>query len=180
MSRDASLFATLSKENDVRITVTVTTLDPELARLIEPMAPRPDIRLKAVSKLAAAGVAVGVIASPVLPMITDSRENLENVAKAAKAAGASHFCAGILFLQPSAQRVFFPFLAEKFPQHLARYKKSYQAGAYLKGAYSERIREMIQEIREQAGIPPREFSRPFVSPPPDSQLLLFGDAMVDA
>ena len=107
---------------------------------------------------------------------TDSRENLENVAKAAKAAGASHFCAGILFLQPSAQRVFFPFLAEKFPRHLARYKKSYQAGAYLKGAYSERIREMIQEIREQAGIPPRESSRPFVSPPSKPQLLLLPNA----
>jgi DNA repair photolyase len=173
VGRDASLFAALSKENDLRITVTVTTLDRELARLTEPMAPRPDLRLKAVSKLAAAGVTVGVIASPVLPMITDSRENLEKVAKAAKAAGASYFCAGILFLQPSAQRVFFPFLAEKFPEHLARYKKNYQAGAYLKGAYSERIREMIHEIREQAGIPPREFFRPFVAPPSDPQLLLF-------
>jgi DNA repair photolyase len=173
VSRDAQLFAALSKENDVRITVTVTTLDSELARLTEPMAPRPDLRLKAVAKLAAAGVIVGVIASPILPMITDSRKNLADIAKAAKAAGASHFCAGVLFLQPSAQRVFFPFLAERFPQHLARYKKSYLAGAYLKGTYSERIREMVSEVREQAGIPPREFSRPLAAPSADPQLLLF-------
>lgn len=173
VSRDASLFAALSKDNDVRITVTVTTVDRDLARLTEPMAPRPDLRLKAVAKLAAAGVMVGVIASPVLPMITDSRENLANVAHAAKAAGASYFCAGVLFLQPSAQRVFFPFLAEKFPQHLARYQKSYLTGAYLKGTYPERIRQMVSEVREQAGIAPREFSRPFVPAPADSQLLLF-------
>jgi DNA repair photolyase len=173
VSRDAGLFAALSKKNDVRITVTVTTLDRELARLTEPMAPRPDLRLKAVENLAAAGVAVGVIASPVLPMITDSRENLAGIARAAKAAGASHFCAGVLFLQPSAQRVFFPFLAEKFPQHLARYKKSYLEGAYLKGTYSQRIRDMVTEIREQAGIPPRDFARPVMAAPADSQLLLF-------
>jgi DNA repair photolyase len=173
VSRDAQLFAALSKQNDVRITVTVTTLDNDLARLTEPMAPRPDLRLQAVARLAAAGVVVGVIASPILPMITDSRENLTEIAKAAKAAGASHFCAGVLFLQPSARRVFFPFLAEKFPQHLARYKKSYLDGAYLKGTYSERIREMVSEVREQAGIPPREFSRLPIVAPADPQLLLF-------
>ena len=72
VSRDAGLFAALSKKNDVRVTVTVTTFDRELARLTEPMAPRPDLRLKAVEKLAAAGVAVGVMASPILPVITDS------------------------------------------------------------------------------------------------------------
>ena len=106
VSRDAGLFAALSKENDVRVTVTVTTLDRELARLTEPMAPRPDLRLKAVEILAAAGVAVGVMASPILPVITDSRENLRAIAEAAKAAGASHFAAGILFLQPCAQAGF--------------------------------------------------------------------------
>lgn len=173
VSRDAELFAALSKENDVRVTVTVTTLDRELARLTEPMAPRPDLRLKAVQNLAAAGVAVGVMASPILPVITDSRENLTSVAQAAKAAGANYFAAGILFLQPCAQRVFFPFLAERFPEHLARYKKSYLEGAYLKGAYPQRIREMIAEIREQAGIAARDFGRMPVAALADPQLTLF-------
>jgi DNA repair photolyase len=173
VSRDAGLFAALSKKNDVRVTVTITTLDRELARLTEPMAPRPELRLKAVENLAAAGVAVGVMASPILPVITDSRENLTSVAEAAKAAGAGYFAAGILFLQPCAQRVFFPFLAERFPEHLARYKKSYLEGAYLKGAYPQRIREMIAEIREQAGIAPRDFGRVPVAAQADPQLALF-------
>jgi DNA repair photolyase len=137
------------------------------------MAPRPELRLKAVENLAAAGVAVGVMASPILPVITDSRENLTSVAEAAKAAGAGYFAAGILFLQPCAQRVFFPFLAERFPEHLARYKKSYLEGAYLKGAYPQRIREMIAEIREQAGIAPRDFGRVPVAAQADPQLALF-------
>ena len=173
VGRDAALFAALSKDNNVRITVTVTTLDRELARLTEPMAPRPDLRLKAVEILAAAGVDVGVMASPILPVITDSRENLASIAEAAKTAGASYFAAGILFLQPCAQRVFFPFLADKFPQHLARYKKSYLDGAYLRGAYPQRIREMVSEIREQTGIAARDFSRTPIAAPDDPQLVLF-------
>jgi DNA repair photolyase len=173
VSRDVPLFLSIARHNEVRITVTVTTLNRELARLTEPYAPRPDLRLKAVAELADAGVLVGVIASPVLPLITDSEENLLGIAKAAKTAGASQFGAHVLFLQPSAQRVFFPFLEERFPEHLRRYEKSFHAGAYLKGAYPQRIRDLVNSVRQQAGIAARDLER---QPLPDSaaqQLLLF-------
>jgi DNA repair photolyase len=173
VSRDALLFQSLAQHNEVRITVTVTTLNRELARLTEPYAPRPDLRLKAVAELAEAGVPVGVIASPVLPLITDSEENLLGIAKAAKAAGASQFGAHVLFLQPSAQRVFFPFLAEEFPEHLRRYEKNFRAGAYLKGAYPERIRELVDRIRRQTGIPARDLQRAPLPAAAAPQLLLF-------
>jgi hypothetical protein len=106
-------------------------------------------------------------------MITESRENLSAVAKAAKAAGASHFAAGVLFLQPSARRVFFPFLSDKFPEHLARYKRSYLDGAYLQGSYPQRMRDLVNEIREQAGIPPRDFGRSQTPAQAEPQMLLF-------
>lgn len=173
VSRDSALFLSLARHNEVHVTVTITTLNRELARLTEPYAPRPDLRLKAVAELAEAGVPVGVIASPVLPLITDSEANLLAVAKAAKAAGANQFGAHVLFLQPSAQRVFFPFLAEKFPEHLRRYEKSFHDGAYLKGAYPQRIRDLVTSVRQQAGIAARHLER---QPPADSeapQLLLF-------
>ena len=64
---------------------------------------------------AAAGLRVGVIASPVMPLITDSPESLDAIGRAAKAAGASVFGANVLFLKPCSQRVFFPFLEEQFP-----------------------------------------------------------------
>jgi DNA repair photolyase len=171
VSRDAALFAAISKHNEVRISISVTTTNRNLARLIEPYAPRPDLRLKAVMELAGAGVAVGVIASPILPLITDSEKNLFAVAESAKAAGARYLGANLLFLQPAAQRVFFPFLAEKFPSHLARYEKNFQAGAYLKGAYPKRIGELLNDIRRRVGIVSRDFSAsPEASGP---QLLLF-------
>jgi DNA repair photolyase len=173
VSRDADLFVQLGKRNEVRITVTVTTMDRELARLTEPFAPRPDLRMKAVADLAAAGVAVGVIANPVLPLITDSEENLESVARAAKEAGADQFGANVLFLKPVAQRVFFPFLAERFPQHLKRYRASFAQGAYLRGSYPERIRAMVTGIRRRVGIPERDMDRAVLPRPAGAQLMLF-------
>lgn len=169
VSRDAPLFAAIAKYNDVRITVSVTTTNRKLARLIEPYAPRPDLRLKAVAALAQAGIAVSVIASPILPLITDSEKNLTAVAEAAKTAGARSFGGNLVFLQPAAQKVFFPFLAEKFPHHLARYEKSFQAGAYLRGAYPQRIRELLSDIRSRVNIGTRDFS----AVEPGSQMLLF-------
>lgn len=173
VSRDAALIRALAARNEVRVTITVTTMDRDLARMTEPFAPRPDLRMQAVSELAQAGVAVGVIANPVLPLITDSEANLEAVARAAKAAGADQFGANVVFLQPTAQRVFFPFLADKFPHHLPRYRRSFSAGAYLRGSYPERIQIMVREIRAKAGIPARDMDRAQLPRPPGSQMLLF-------
>ncbi len=173
VARDKQLLKKLSQRNEVGVTVTVTTMDRDLARLTEPYAPRPDLRMKAVAELAQAGVGVGVIANPVLPLITDSRENLEQVALAAKAAGAREFGANVLFLQPSAQKVFFPFLAERFPDHLKRYEKSFQSGAYLRGAYPERIAKLVDEIRTGVGIGRRDRQNFVPDPPQKSQMLLF-------
>jgi DNA repair photolyase len=173
VSRDTALFAAISKHNDVRITVSVTTTNRKLARLIEPYAPRPDLRLKAVAALAQAGVAVGVIASPILPLITDSEKSLTAVAESAKAAGARSFGGNLVFLQPAAQRVFFPFLAEKFPRHLARYEKNFEAGAYLKGAYPRRIGELLTDIRSRVGIGARDFLAAVDPDGASPQLLLF-------
>ncbi|HEX4170819.1 MAG TPA: radical SAM protein [Bryobacteraceae bacterium] len=172
-ARDADLFRELAKKNEVRVTFSVTTLNGDLTRLIEPFAPRPYLRIEAVGKLTAADVHAGVICSPVLPLITDSAENLGAVAEAAKAAGADQFGANVLFLQPSAQRVFFPFLAERFPEYVARYRREYASGAFLKGVYPEKIRQRVHDIRERLGLLRRDFEHATVPVPQDAQLLLF-------
>jgi DNA repair photolyase len=175
VSRDASLFLALAAHNRLHVSVTVTTMDRPLARLTEPYAPSPEMRMAAVSKLAEAGVSVGVMASPILPLITDSEDNLLAVAKAAKAAGAKHFGAHVVFLQPTAQRVFFPFLAGHFPQHLARYQRSFRDEAYLSGSYPEKMRNLVHAIRQQAGLPARDLDIAAMPPPspPAEQMLLF-------
>ncbi len=173
VARDTALFRRLAEQNEVRVTVTVTTMNRELARLTEPFAPRPDLRMQAVAELTAAGVRVGVIANPVLPLLTDSKENLEGVARAAKQAGADQFGANVLFLQPAAQRAFFPFLADKFPQHLPRYRRSFRDGPYLKGSYPERIRSLVDDIRLRVGIPARDMDRSAIPRQAGGQMVLF-------
>ena len=172
VTRDIALLKRLGERNEVGVTLTITTMDREMARLIEPYAPRPDLRMEAVAKLAEAGISVDVIANPVLPLLTDSEENLEQIAKAAKSSGANHFGASVVFLMPTAQRFFFSFLAEKFPSYLGRYQRSFAAGAYLKGAYPDRIRQLVTEIRKRVGIGSRGMEN-LIPQPPESQMLLF-------
>ena len=173
VSRDAELYRRIAERNQVRVTVTVTTMRRDLARLTEPYAPRPDLRMKAVRELAQTGVPVGVIASPILPMITDSEQNLTEVAEAAKSAGATQFGAGVLFLQPAAHKVFMPFVARRFPQYLRKYEVSYRDGAYLRGAYPDRMAKLVESIREKVGIERRDMQMTPVQPPEQEQMLLF-------
>lgn len=173
VSRDVDLLQKLTQHNEVHVTLTVTTLDPNLARLIEPLAPRPDLRIEAVRTLAVAGIPVGVIANPVLPFLTDTEENLQSVARAAKRAGADQFGANVLFLKPCAQRVFFPFLEERFPEYLSRYEQMFANSAYLSGGYPRRLRELAARIRQRTGIATRNMQRVQLPQPPDSQMSLF-------
>src|SRR5262249_40924120 len=119
VARDAKLLGEVARRNRVHVNVTVTTLDPALARLLEPMAPRPDLRLEAVRALHESGVRVSVLAHPVMPLINDSETALDAICAEAAKAGASGFSAAPLFLKPCSKQVFFPFLQEHFP-HLVR------------------------------------------------------------
>ena len=145
--RDIDLLDAVRRRNVLHINMTVTTSDAELARKLEPRAPRPDLRLEAVRQLAARGISVGVFANPIMPLLTDSFENLNAVAKAAEQAGAQYFGGGTLFLMPCAQAQFFPFLEEEFPSLARRYRERYSRQPYLRGEYAKAIQERVQQVR---------------------------------
>ena len=150
--RDIDLLQQIAAANVLSVNITITTLDRELARMLEPRAPRPDLRLKAVRKLAEAGIRVGVYPNPVLPLITDSERRLDQLARAARDAGAGHFGGGLLFLMPTARRVFFPFLAERFSHLLKKYEERYSRNAYLRGGYADMIHDRVVAIRARYGL----------------------------
>src|SRR5208282_2835801 len=75
--RDLDILREVAQSNRLSIHITVTTLNVELARILEPRAPRPDLRMDAVRQISEAGINVGVSCSPVLPGITDSPSDLE-------------------------------------------------------------------------------------------------------
>jgi DNA repair photolyase len=150
--RDIDVLREISRANVLDINITITTLDTELARLIECRAPRPDLRIETVRKLAEAGLCVGVFANPVMPLITDSEQNLNSVAAAARGAGARYFGGGTLFLMPCAQKVFFPFLERHFPDLARRYHETFDRSPFLGPEYKERIRKRVQAIRDRYGL----------------------------
>jgi DNA repair photolyase len=152
VTRDIDLHREIARANVLDINMTVTTLDTDLARLLEPRAPRPDLRLEAVRKLSEAGICAGVFPNPVMPLITDREESLDALAGAAANAGAKYFGGGPLFLMPCAQKVFFPFLDEHFPHLAARYREQYERSPYLGSDYKERLRTRVQKIREKYGL----------------------------
>jgi len=146
VARDVELLAEIGRKNTIGVHLTITTLDEGLARLLEPRAPRPELRVRALKILTDAGVRVSVLAHPVMPLINDSEKNLEAVCAAAEANGAAAFSAGPLFLKPCAQQVFFPFLKEHFPHLVRRYRERFEKHAYLNGAYVEIIEERVKKI----------------------------------
>ena len=171
--RDLELLKEVARRHYVRVSMTVTTVDRDLARLLEPMAPRPDLRLRAVRKLAEAGLRAIVGCSPVMPLLNDSERSLDAVAREAVAAGARELWANVLFLKPCAYQVFLPFLEQRFPALVRKYRERYERAAYLRGAYPEMVYERVNQIRERHGL-----NRPLELPEPelwprDPQLYLF-------
>src|SRR5271156_1429074 len=127
VTRDVEILRRVGEHNRIFVNMTVTTVDAELARKLEPRAPRPDLRLEAVRQLNLAGVDAGVICAPVLPEITDRPRDLDALVKAASEAGAKFIFANPLFLKPCSAAIFMPFLEEPFPALVDNYKKRYES-----------------------------------------------------
>jgi DNA repair photolyase len=150
--RDVHLLQRIAARSTLRVNLTVTTHSARLARLLEPLAPRPDLRIAAVRALRDAGLAAGVLVMPVLPGLTDRVEDLEALARAARDAGAQWFAGSVLFLMPSAREQFFPFLERKFPRLARQYRQWYERAVYPPESYRREISERVAAIRTKYGL----------------------------
>jgi len=156
--RDVDLLKRIAARSSLSINITVTTLRPRLARLLEPRAPRPDLRLAAVRQLRNAGLQVGVFAMPVLPGLTDREADLDALCRAARDVGAQWLGAQVLFLMPAAQKIFFPFLEEKFPKLAHRYREFYARDAYGQESYRREITALVRRLRAKYGLSSRPYA----------------------
>jgi DNA repair photolyase len=144
--RDLDILKEIAQRHRLVIHNTVTTTDERLARILEPRAPRPDLRLATLARLRGAGLHAGVMCSPLMPGITDSRGSIAAVAKAASEADACFFHAGPLFLKPCSLPTFFEFVGQHFPEQLEAYNRRYSRGAFVSPEYSKRMHDLIQSI----------------------------------
>ncbi|HEV2323388.1 MAG TPA: radical SAM protein [Terracidiphilus sp.] len=147
--RDLDLLRQVAQSNRVSVHITITTLNTDLARILEPRAPRPDLRIGAVRTLSEAGLRVGISCSPVIPGITDSPKDLEALISAAAASGADYVFANPLFLKPCSAAIFLPFLEQNFPHLVENYRQRYQDRGFLPAAYGKRLSELVHRLREK-------------------------------
>ena len=148
--RDLDLLAELAQGPGATVYFTITTLETELWRVIEPGTPPPLKRLQVMSRLSEAGVPCGVFLAPILPGITDSAESIDAVAAAARAHGAASFGSAVLRLAPQVKEHYLAFVSETFPDLLPRYERAY-AGTNIAADYQMAIERRLARVREQRG-----------------------------
>jgi len=118
VARDADLLAELARHDAAHVFCSVTTLDPELARRLEPRAAQPEKRLEAVATLAGAGVPVGVMIGPVIPGLNDAE--IPRILEAAARAGAQGASWVLLRLPPPVDALFAEWLDRSYPDRRER------------------------------------------------------------
>jgi DNA repair photolyase len=151
--RDIDILQRVGEQNRISVNVTITTLNTDIARKLEPRAPRPDLRMTAMCELNKAGVDAGVICAPVLPGITDSASDLETLVRATAEAGGKYIYANSLFLKPCSAAVFIPFLEKEFPHLAQSYQQRFGEKAFLSTAYRKRLSWLMAQLRQKYGFP---------------------------
>lgn len=187
IERDLDLLTDLAKDDLVHVFVSITTLDRDLARRMEPRAAQPERRLATIESLAKQGVPVGVMAAPIVPVMTDPE--LEDILKRAREAGASEAGYAMLRLPHEVKDLFREWLAAHEPlkaEHVMnrvrelRGGKDYDAtfGERLRGTgkYAEFIRDRFRLAYKRLGFPGMAPMRTDLFKPPQperGQLALF-------
>ncbi len=166
--RDLDVLAAAARRVRVRVHVSIISLDERVWRGLEPGAPSPRARLKAVRALSDAGIDVGIALAPVLPGVTDDPASLEAVVRAARAVGAARVWARELYLKAGTKEHFLAALERGWPGERARYERLYARGAYLPRCEGERVRAGVRALARRHGVADRRVIRlePTEPPPP--------------
>jgi DNA repair photolyase len=153
--RDLGILREMAEWNGVRVALSITTLDPELARRLEPRTASPRQRLETVRALAAAGIPVTVMQAPVIPGLTDTE--MPAIIEAAAEAGASGFAYLLLRLPGPVEGIFLEWLEAHYPakrERILERLRSLRGGRLNDARFGRRMtgeeglwRENLQRLR---------------------------------
>ncbi|WP_250481563.1 PA0069 family radical SAM protein [Caballeronia sp. NCTM5] len=194
IERDIDLLAPMAERGQMMAAITVTTLDADIARTLEPRAATPSRRLRTIRTLAEAGIPVGVSIAPVIPFVTEP--DLERVLEACAEAGATTASYIVLRLPWEVAPLFKDWLAAHFPDRADRvmsrvrdmrggkdYDSDFSKRMKGEGLWADMLKQRFQKATKRLGLNARqrgildmsEFQRPASRPPPPAspQLDLF-------
>ena len=191
VARDADLLAELARHRAAAVLLSMTTFDTEVVRRLEPRTSHPRERLKAICRLADAGVPAGVLVAPIIPAITD--HEIPDVMRAAADAGATFARYTLLRLPGAVAPLFERWLDEHFPERkdkVLNRVRSLRGGKlndsrfhrrfHAQGPFAEQVRGLFRLGLRRHGLehgppelPAASFRRPKVPRPGGDQLSLF-------
>jgi len=166
VTRDLDLLTALARTGELTVHVSLISLDAELLRLLEPRAPRPDLRLGAIRTLAAAGLRTRLFVMPVLPFITDGAPGLRELLAAAAAAGAHDAAWNVLYLRGSVRPFFLDVVAREFPWAAERYRALFREGSSAQRAYRDALDRRLESLCREVGFAGRRRERSEPAPAP--------------
>jgi DNA repair photolyase len=139
--RDIEILARMAKRNLVKVAISVTTLDPKLARVMEPRAPTPSRRIEALRQLSAAGVPTAVMVAPIVPAINDAE--IERILDAAAAVGVSGAGYVMLRLPLEVRDLFREWLMANYPdryRHVFKLVREMRGGKDYDSTWGQRMK----------------------------------------
>ena len=192
VERDLDLLAPMAARGLVAVYVSLTTLDPALARIMEPRAASPQRRLRTIATLVQAGVPVGVSVSPVIPFINEPE--LEHILESAALAGASRAFSVVLRLPWEVNPIFQQWLDTHFPERAGRvmarirdmrggrdYAAKFGTRMVGEGVWAELLRQRFDKAVARLGLDKArvaldltQFRKPVTREPNPAQGDLFG------
>jgi DNA repair photolyase len=197
IERDIDILAPMAAKRQAGVAITLTTLDPAIARTLEPRAASPARRLRTIRTLTDAGIPVAVSIAPIIPFITEP--DIERIMEAVKEAGAVSAHYTVLRLPWEVAPLFREWLEAHFPERAQRvmnrvremrggkdYDSDFATRMKGEGVWAELIRQRVKIASERLGLPgpaPRflhmdatQFSRPLVVPPLGARAKAAADA----
>ncbi len=153
VTRDVDLLRRIQRNNEITVHISLITIDRELARRLEPRAPTPESRLRALARLRAHGIDTGINVMPVLPGITDRPDQLDPLIKAIAEAGATHVNACALRLRSTARQRYLPFIEQEFPELAPRYRATYAHSHHAGARYRAGLHHYFEKVCARYGVP---------------------------
>jgi len=146
--RDLDRLVEAARRTHVELCFSIGTLDEEVWRATEPGTPHPRKRVEAVARLNEAGIPCGVLVAPILPGLSDGREQLDDVVRACVDAGAPSISPVLLHLRPGVKEHYLGWLADAHPELLERHKRLYP-GSYAPARERDRVTQLVRDLVAQ-------------------------------
>ena len=143
--RDIDILREIAKTGFLNVVISLSTLNEELTRKMEPKVASVEARLNVIQVLHEAGITVGVAAIPLLPYVSDDEKDLEQLLKTVAERGADYAITDVLNFREEARGRFMEFLTKYDPSLVPRYDELYQTN-YCDKEYAKKIRKKANEL----------------------------------